>query len=472
MSWTLPRLIIAALRGGAGKTTLSLGLAAAWRSQGREVVPFKKGPDYIDAAWLSLAAGRACHNLDTFLQTRDQVRLSFFRNALEGEISLIEGNRGLYDGVDAMGSHSTAELAKLLKAPVILILDCDKVTRTAAAMALGCQKLDPEVDLRGIILNRVARTRQEAVLRQAVESSCNLPVLGAVPRLEAYPFPERHLGLTPPQEHQRVREALSRAQEVAEKYLDLQGLEKIAREAARVDWPLKIEDNSFNHRISSGAPLIGVVKDSAFQFYYPENLEALTKEGAKVVEISAVRESGLPDVDGLYIGGGFPETHAQSLAENLSFRQSLREAAEKELPIYAECGGLMYLGASLNLEGKTYPMVGVLPIAFGMEKRPQGHGYTLLQVEEENPFFPVGREIRGHEFHYSRVLWVKGEEAYFAFRAKRGEGIDRQRDGLCYKGILATYSHIHALGCSEWASALVEKGRQYRAKQRALRVSG
>ena len=189
------------------------------------------------------------------------------------------------------------------------------------------------------------------------------------------------------------------------------------------------------------------MKDSAFQFYYPENLQALSKEGAKVVEISAVRESRLPDVDGLYIGGGFPETHAQALAENLSFRQSLREARRRDCPVYAECGGFMYLGESLTLEGRIIPWSGVLPVAFGMEKRPQGHGYTLLEVEEENPFFPVGREIRGHEFHYSRVLSVQGRGAYFAFRVKRGEGIDRNRDGLCYKDILATYSHIHALGC-------------------------
>ena len=170
----------------------------------------------------------------------------------------------------------------------------------------------------------------------------------------------------------------------------------------------------------------------------------------------------LPDVDGLYIGGGFPETHAQSLSENTGFRQSLREAARRGLPIYAECGGLMYLGESLTLGEKTYPMAGVLPIGFGMEKRPQGHGYTLLEVEEENPFFPVGREIRGHEFHYSRVLYVRGGETYFAFRVKRGEGIDRKRDGLCYKEILATFSHLHALGCPEWASALAEKARRYR----------
>ena len=174
--------------------------------------------------------------------------------------------------------------------------------------------------------------------------------------------------------------------------------------------------------------MIGVIKDSAFQFYYPENLEALSKQGAKVVEISAVRETILPEVDGLYIGGGFPETHAQVLAENNSFRQSLREAARRGLPIYAECGGLMYLGESLNIGEKTYPMAGVLPIGFGMEKRPQGHGYTLLEVEEENPFFPVGREIRGHEFHYSRVLYVRGGGRLFRLPGKTGRG-DRPEEG-------------------------------------------
>jgi len=455
-------LVMAALRGGGGKTTLSLGVAAAWQKQGREVVPFKKGPDYIDAAWLSLAAGRPCHNLDTFLQDRDQVRFSFFHNALEGEISLVEGTRGLYDGVDAAGSHSTAELAKLLKAPVVLILDCDKVTRTAAAMALGCQRLDPEVDLRGVILNRVASSRQESVLRQAVESACGIPVVGVVPRLAAYPFPERHLGLTPPQEHQRVREALTRAQEVAEEFLDLKSLEQIARKAPTLDWSLKTEKDSLPLPNSQGTPVIGVIKDSAFQFYYPENLEALSKQGAKVVEISAVREIRLPSVDGLYIGGGFPETHAQTLAENIHFRQSLREAAQRGLPIYAECGGLMYLGETLTIGENHYPMAGVLPIGFSMEKKPQGHGYTLLQVEEENPFFPVGREIRGHEFHYSRMLYVRGGGAYFAFRVKRGEGIDRKRDGLCCRETLATYTHLHALGCPEWASGFAEKSRGYR----------
>jgi cobyrinic acid a,c-diamide synthase len=465
MGWTYPRLVIAAMRGGAGKTTLSLGMAAAWKKRGRKVAPFKKGPDYIDAAWLSLAAGRSCHNLDTFLMGREKVQFSFWQNADAGSISLIEGNRGLYDGVDPEGSQSTAELAKLLLAPVILIVDCEKVTRTAVALVLGCQKLDPEVDIQGVILNRVGSSRQEKILRAAIEQSCSLPVLGAVPRLREFPFPERHLGLTPPQEHLRVQAALNRAAGVAERYLDLDGL-----------WEVAAQASPFIPAAEAGFPpgekafhevVIGVIKDSAFQFYYPENLQALAERGAKVREVSAIRQKALPPVDGLYIGGGFPETHAQLLAENVDFRRSLREAATDGLPIYAECGGLMYLGESLTVEGRTYPMAGVLPVGFAMEKRPQGHGYTVLEVERENPFFPPGRILKGHEFHYSRVLWLQEGRAYLAHRVKRGSGIDGVRDGLCFKNVLATYSHLHALGCAEWADALVEKAGLYCAREAA-----
>jgi cobyrinic acid a,c-diamide synthase len=463
-----PRLVIAALRGGAGKTTLSLGLIMAWKKRGLKVTPFKKGPDFIDAAWLSLAAEQPCHNLDTFLMGRERVLRSFFQNAAKGSISLVEGNRGLYDGMDWEGSQSTAELAKLLKAPVILVLDCDKVTRTAAAMILGCQKLDPDVDIRGVILNRVARSRHEKIVRMSIEHSCNLPVLGAVPRLEDFPFPERHLGLLPPQEHLWVEKALSRAREMAEQSLDLNRLRQIAENATPLA-PKMEEERPFplEHRMIPAGPIIGVVKDSAFHFYYPENLQALIKRGAKVIEVSAIKEREVPPVDALYIGGGFPETHPQPLAENTRFRNSLREAAENGLPIYAECGGLIYLGESLTIEEQNYPMVGALPLAFGMEKRPQGHGYTLLEVEKANPFFPVGTLLKGHEFHYSRVLWLKEGEAHLCYRVKRGAGIDGKRDGLCRKNILATYSHLHALGAEEWADALVKKAMLYRAGERA-----
>lgn len=468
MGLTYPRLIIAAMRGGAGKTTLSLGMAAAWKRRARKVIPFKKGPDYIDSAWLSLAAQWPCHNLDTFLMEREEVRSSFLRNAERQGISLIEGNRGLYDGVDAVGSQSTAELAKLLRAPVVLIVDCGKVTRTAAAMVLGCQKLDPEVNIRGVVLNQVARSRQEEILRKAIGQTCGLEVVGAVPRLETFSFPERHLGLLPPQEHQWIQKALDQAAEVSERYLDLDRLAEIANDAD----PFAVEE--FRESRWAGiaqkndAPLIGVVRDSAFQFYYPENLAALSKRGARVVEVSAIRGEMLPPVDALYIGGGFPETHARRLAENIGFRTSLRAAAEAGLPVYAECGGFMYLGERLILHGQEFPMVGVLPVSFKMEKRPQGHGYTMVEVVRQNPFLPVGLRMKGHEFHYSRPVEIREEEAYFCFQMNRGTGVDGYRDGFCRKNILATYSHFHALGSDEWAEALVQRAKWYHTTQGAV----
>jgi cobyrinic acid a,c-diamide synthase len=460
MGWTYPRLVVAALRGGAGKTTLSIGMAAAWRRRGRIVVPFKKGPDYIDAAWLSLAAQRPCHNLDTFLMGRRKVLSSFRGNAEPQGISLIEGNRGLYDGVDSRGTQSTAELAKLLKAPVVLVLDCTKVTRTLAAMVLGCQRMDPGVDIRGVILNQVAGSRHEKILRASIEETCDLPVLGAVPRMDDFPFPERHLGLTPPQEHQWVSRALERAAEVAEKYLDLEEIWKIGGSASPFQWELEEEEKL---RAAAGGPRIGILRDSAFQFYYPENLQALEDRGARLIEISAVREKALPPLNALYIGGGFPETHAEQLANNLSFRLSLRDAIKNGLPVYAECGGLMYLGEKLAMDTRSYPLVGVLPVTFSMEKRPQGHGYTLLEVEKENPFYAVGRILKGHEFHYSRVLSLEEGRVRFAFRVKRGTGIKEKQDGLCWKNVLATYSHIHALGCEEWTVGLMRKAAENRA---------
>ncbi len=452
-------MVTAALRGGAGKTTLSLGMIAAWKRLGRNVAPFKKGPDFIDSAWLSLAAQRPCRNLDTFLLGPKKVQQSFGRNAESRGISLVEGNRGLYDGMDSRGTQSTAELAKLLKAPVVLVLDCIKVTRTLAAMVLGCQRMDPEVDLRGVILNQVARSRQEKILRASINGTCDLPVLGAVPRMDDFPFPERHLGLTPPQEHQWISRALERAAEIAEEYLDLEQLWKVGESASPLQWEA---EEGHKLQVATERPVIGILRDSAFQFYYPENLQALADRGAILVEISAIREKTLPPLDALYIGGGFPETHAEQLADNVSFRSSLRAAVDKGLPVYAECGGLMYLGESLAMDTRMYPMTGALPVAFSMEKRPQGHGYTILAVERENPFYAIGQVLRGHEFHYSRVLSLEEGRAHFAFRVKRGTGMRENQDGLCCKNVLATYSHIHALGCEAWADGLMRKAVERR----------
>jgi cobyrinic acid a,c-diamide synthase len=453
-------LLLSALRGGAGKTTLTLGLLAAWREQGRRLVPFKKGPDYIDPAWHALAAGVPSHNLDPFLMEGDQIMNLVARHAAQADALLIEGNRGLYDGLDAQGTYSTAELAKMLSTPVVLVVDCTMTTRTAAALVLGCQHFDPQVTLKGVIINQVARPRHEDLLRTAIEHYCGIPVLGAVPRLKCEVFPERHMGLVPPQEHAAARRAVTAARDLAVRHLNLDGLWEVAAQAP----PLPERPQAAPLCAAVCDPVtIGVIQDSAFQFYYPENLEALREQGAALVGVSALDDPDLPEgLHALYIGGGFPETHARQLAGNEGFRQAVKAAARAGLPIYAECGGLMYLGRSLQVGGERFPMVGLFPYDFVMGKRPRGHGYTILEVTADNPYFPRGAVLKGHEFHYSRLQPEPGAEAAMAFRVVRGAGLEGQREGLLYKNVLATYTHLHALGAPEWAPALVRQAREYR----------
>ena len=458
------RLVVAALRGSAGKTMISLALTAALRKRGVRVVPFKKGPDYIDAAWLAMAAGGPCYNLDTFMIGRKQVIRSFSKREAEGTFALIEGNRGLYDGMNAEGKHSTGELAKLLRAPVVLVIDCDKITRTAAALVLGCQEFDPAVDIQAVILNRVGGSRHAAMVRKSIEEYCRIPVLGIVPRLEEmdFSFPERHFGLVPPQEHHCIEKVLVRAGEIAEKHLDMERLIGVALSAP--PWSVGAPSP-----VAGGAATavtrvtIGVIRDQAFQFYYRENIEALAEGGARIIEINALEDSEVPAMDALYIGGGFPETQAAPLAANVDFRRSLREAAENGLPIYAECGGFIYLGESLTAGDIHYPMVGALPVTFGMEKHPQGHGYTALTVERENPFFPIGLQLKGHEFRYCRILSNGAADDQLVYRVRRGTGMDGKRDGLTRKNILAGFTHLHALGTPQWAVAMIAAARRYQA---------
>jgi cobyrinic acid a,c-diamide synthase len=460
---SLPRILIAGLRGGSGKTFLSVGLVAALRKRGLRVAPFKKGPDYIDASWLSMAAEEPCRNLDLFLMSPESVVQSFVASAERADVAVIEGNRGLFDGMDAQGTYSTAELAKLLEAPVLLAVDCTKSTRTVAAAVLGCQRLDPQVPIRGVILNQTAGARHESVLREAVRDICGLPVLGAVRRIREQLFPERHLGLVPPQEHDQRTDAIRQASGAAERYLDLDAILSLARDnAARELSPERSQSHVTETVPDASSARIGVFRDAAFQFYYPENLEALVREGASLIEISPLREAGLPDVDALYIGGGFPETLAAALAENRPFLESLRRAIEEGLPVYAECGGTVYLGKELVMEERTYPMVDVLPVVFAFGNKPQGHGYAVLETVANNPYYTVGDSLRGHEFHYTYMRSATAEDLAFAFRVRRGFGFDGQRDGMCRHKVLACYTHIHALGTETWAPSLVRAAVRFK----------
>jgi len=453
------RILIAGLRGSGGKTALSLALIAAWRSRGIRVIPFKKGPDYIDAAWLALAAGEPCSSLDSFLMGDQAVRICFAERTRYPGLAVIEGNRGLFDGLDQRGTYSTAALARLLDVSVVLVVDAVKTTRTAAALVLGCQHLEPGLPLRGVILNRVAGSRHEKLMRQCIEAECGIPVLGAVPSLSGIELPERHLGLLPSAEHPEARRVIATLARAAEQYLDLDALQTLAQSATF--FAAEPPTAEFAAPLSGPPVRIGVVRDAAFQFYYPENLEALARRSARLIEVNALTDPALPDLDALYLGGGFPETQAAALAANESFRTSVREAVAAGLPVYAECGGVLFLGESLTFQGRTFPMAGALPITFSFSARPQGHGYTEFAVEAENPFFPVGTRLRGHEFHYSRVQSWQEASLGFAFRLQRGQGFDGKRDGITKHNVLATYSHVHALGHRAWAEGIVARARVY-----------
>lgn len=460
----IPRVVIAALKGGAGKTLLTLGLVAALRKQGLNLSVFKKGPDYIDSGWLGMAAGENCYNLDAYLFDPDAVQSSFLRRSSGKDAAVVEGNRGLFDGVDAAGSYSTAELAKLLAAPVVLIVDATKMTRTAAAMVLGCKLLDPQLNLAGVILNRVAGARHETVVREAIEQAANIPVIGSVNKLPMENFPQRHLGLLPLYEHPQAAEFVEEAARIVGHSVNLDSVISIARSAG--EFTVAARDDATSNATSESRVRIGVLKDSAFQFYYPENLEALSNGGAELVFISALVEREIPDLDGLYIGGGFPETHAEILARNEVFKKSLKDAVEKGLPVYAECGGLMYLSETLRIDENVYPMVGVFPLESVLERKPQGHGYIQVEVVERNPFYPKGTVLTGHEFHYSYVTGLDSPAASYAFRILRGHGMDGIRDGICYKNALGTYLHIHALGQPLWAKGIVQRAAGHRTNRR------
>ncbi len=458
-------LVIAGLSGGSGKSVAAVGLTAALRARGLQVRPFKKGPDYIDAGWLAKAAAGPCYNLDAYLSGMEQVQASFHQHLQPdrqpaADVALVEGNRGLYDGVNASGSFSTAELAIQLDLPILLVINCTKTTRTVAALVLGCRLFDPRLRLAGIILNQVANARHERIIRESLAQSGDIPVLGIIPRLAADIFPMRHLGVTPHQEYQGVEQALAALTAMAEKHFDLDAIvermQPIAAQTAPISPDPTVTSNA-EQRLR-----IGVLRDAAFQFYYEENLEALTQHGAELVMINALEAQTLPDgLHGLYIGGGFPETSAQALADNASFRASLRRAIENELPVYAECGGLIYLGRSLLLEGREYPLTGIFPVSFTIGAKPQAHGYSILRVEGENSFYSKGLQIKGHEFRYSRVQQWEGDSSKLALKVERGTGFCDGRDGLVYKNVLALYTHVLACGTPAWVEGFIQAATAY-----------
>lgn len=455
------RFLVSATHKSSGKTTVAIGLCAALNQRGLAVQPFKKGPDFIDPMWLSAAAGRRCRNLDPYLSDDDEVAETFVRHAAGADVALVEGNKGLFDGVAIDGSNSNAALAHKLRLPVVLVVDARGMTRGVAPLVLGYQAFDRDLRLAGVILNQVGGARHEAKLRMVLEQYTDVPVLGAIQQDPRLVIAERHLGLVPSNESAEVPRLLAEIGAAIERQVDLDRLLRLAADVP----PLRAAATAAPSEPPAPAEAdirIGVVQDRAFGFYYPEDLEALRAAGAALVRIDALADSQVPNVDALFIGGGFPEMHARALEANASLRARIRNLIDAGLPVYAECGGLMYLARTLAFGGNVYRMVGAIPGDVVMRERPVGRGYVHL---EETAAFPWPRApglpaaLRAHEFHHAAIENL-APDVRFAYDVRRGHGVDGEHDGIVVGNVLASFAHLRSTGGRNWAARFVEFIRQ------------
>jgi cobyrinic acid a,c-diamide synthase len=457
-------LLISAAHKSSGKTTVSLGLCAALARRGYRVQPFKKGPDYIDPMWLARASGRPCYNLDFHTMGEAEIEAAFARYTASADVALIEGNMGLFDGTDLEGSNSNAALAVLLKAPVVLVLDATGMTRTAAAVLRGLQQFDPAMRTGGVILNKVAGSRHEGKLRNAIEHYTDIPILGAVHRNARLAIDERHLGLIPSNEDSEAGAKLDYIAEAIADQVDLDAVVAVAESATPVRTPVAPTP------VSVPAPVvrIGIARDQAFGFYYPDDLEHLEAAGAELVPFSTLSDSALPEVDGLFIGGGFPETLMERLEANTAMRRAVREAIEAGMPVYAECGGLMYLTRSLQWKEQRREMVGAIAADTVMHPKPVGRGYIRLRETGQGPWpgTAAGTEFNAHEFHYSALENVDPNLCY-AYEVVRGKGVTGRHDGIVYKNLLANYAHLRDVEAFRWAERFIGFVRTQRAQREA-----
>ncbi len=470
------RLLISAAHKSSGKTTLSVGLCAALTRRGLAVQPFKKGPDYIDPMWLGLASGRPCHNLDFFLMRHDEIVATVAQRTANADLALIEGNKGLYDGLDLDGSNSNAALAKLLQAPVVLVIDARGMTRGVAPLILGYQAFDRDIRIAGVILNQLGGARHERKLRAVIEHYTDVPVIGAVHHDDRLTIVERHLGLVPSNEASAARARIDAIADVVAGQVDLDRLMALANTAPAFPahaGPSNAETVARTAGADGAAATdkrpvrLGIARDAAFAFYYPSDLETLRQHGAELVPFDTLKDGRLPEVDALLIGGGFPEVHMRALEANRGLRLEIRRAIEAGMPVYAECGGLMYLSRSLSWNGERHEMVGAIPADTIMHERPQGRGYVRLRETGGHPWPRAGKpsadvEIPAHEFHYSSLENVDGNLRY-AFQVVRGTGIDGRNDGIVHRNVLACYTHMRDVGGNHWTARFVEFVRQCKA---------
>lgn len=435
-----PRIIIAGTNSGVGKTTLTLGIISALEKRGLKVQPFKAGPDYIDSSYHTLVSRRNCRNLDTWMLSKDVVLELFERQAKLCDISIIEGVMGLYDGVSDKEEGSSAHLAKILKSPVIIVVDAASLSRSAAAVVLGYKEFDRGVDLKGAILNNIGSPSHYRSVKYAIRNNVGLPVLGFLPKDKRLILPERHLGLIPAQEKKPLDAFLKRATELVENNIDINAVVAISRNSQPLPFFRKRLFAKEPHLLKTN---ITVAKDTAFNFYYQDNLDILRHYGANIIEFSPIEDKNLPrGCDGLYIGGGFPELFAKQLSKNTGLKNDIIKRARQGMPVYAECGGLMYLMKNIvDFRNRNFPMAGIFNFSAKMAKSLAALGYVNIEAIRNNILTDKGDRIRGHVFHWS---YLRGEpkKTEFAYRVKK-KGRDTISDGLLRWNVLASYAHLH-----------------------------
>jgi cobyrinic acid a,c-diamide synthase len=454
----MSHIFIAAAHKSSGKTSVTVGLTAALTRRGLAIQPFKKGPDYIDPLWLARAAGRACYNLDFFTQTGSEILATFSGKSIGADISVIEGNKGLFDGLDVEGADSNAALATLLSAPVVLVIDTGGMTRGIAPLIRGYLEFDPDVDIRGVILNKVGGARHEAKLRAALERYTDAEVLGAIGRDAALEIPERHLGLIPANEAGAADDMIARLADAVSAGIDL---DRIIGVAGAACLPAGKTGQIASPQQQTADVRIAIARDAAFGFYYQDDLEAFAEAGAELAPFDALSDAQLPEADGLFIGGGFPETQLAALSANQSLLADIRQALAAGMPAYAECGGLMYLARNIAWRGEKRNMVGAVPADVIVGDRPQGRGYMVLEETAEIPWpvssaaqSAVAGGIPAHEFHYARLENLP-DDLNYAYRVVRGAGIDGRHDGIVIGNLVAGFAHHRNTGANPWVKRFV-----------------